>query len=670
MGVIKKRGNQLLWNFNGENLVIEPWGKNSLRVRSVMMGEVQDTDYALLQKDSEQEKMEESEVHIEIGEHQGTIIYGKIKAVLQEDLWSKNGQISYYNQKGELLLQEIGGHGALNLMARKFKPIIGGDYRLSASFEGMENEKLFGMGQYQQEIMDLKYCSLELAHRNSQASIPFVLSSKGYGFLWHNPAVGKVQFGKNITEWYAESTKQLDYWITAGDTPAEIEEAYAGVTGKVPMMPEYGLGFWQCKLRYSTQEEVLKVAREYKRREIPIDLIVIDFFHWPKMGDFRFDEKFFPDPKGMTAKLKEMGIELMVSVWPQIDLKSENFEEMKENGLLVKPEMGVNICMTFGGDSVFFDATNPKARKFVWEKCRENYYKHGIKVFWLDEAEPEFGVYEFDNYRYYMGPNVQIGNIYPKLYSRTFYEGMEQEGQKDIVNLVRCAWAGSQRYGALVWSGDIHSSYEDFRKQICAGLHMGLSGIPWWTTDIGGFAGGNPDDERFRKLLIRWFQYGTFCPVMRLHGDRLPSSPRKNSDGSDAVPTGAGNEVWSFGEEAYPILVNLIKFRERMRDYTRELMREAHEKGTPIMRTMFYEFPEDERCWEVKEQYMYGGDLLVAPVAHEEMYEREVYLPKGAVWTNLHTGEKLEGGQNVLAAAPIEVIPVFKRDYRRPELTF
>jgi len=659
VGIFSKEKNRLVWRFNGEKLIIEPWGVNSFRVLSTVLGEILDTDYALLSVSNE-----EVESVIEIGERSATIINGKIKANLQENEWTKNCVITYYNQKGDLLLKEADGHGALNLFARLFKPIIGGDYRLKVIFESNENEKLYGMGQYQQNIMNIKNCNFELGHRNSQASIPFVLSSLGYGFLWHNPAIGRASFAKNVTEWYAESTKQLDYWITAGDTPAEIEEAYANATGKVPMMPEYGLGFWQCKLRYYNQEKLLEVAREYRRRNLPIDVIVCDFFHWPKMGDFRFDQEFFPDPEAMVKELNEMGIELMVSVWPQIDLQSENFEEMKQKGLLVKPELGVNVCMQFGGDSVFFDATNPEARKYVWEKCKKNYYQYGIKAFWLDEAEPEFGVYDYENYRYFLGPNVQIGNVYPQQFSKTFYDGMEEEGQQNIVNLVRCAWSGSQRYGALVWSGDINSDYEDFRKQICAGLHMGICGIPWWTTDIGGFSGGDPADEGFRKLLIRWFQFGTFCPVMRLHGDRKPTTKLYSENGHSALFTGGDNEVWSYGDEAYGILVKYLKLRETIRPYTRELMKQAHEKGTPVMRTMFYEFPDDEACWELKDQYMYGSDILVAPIVQEEKYEREVYLPVGATWTNLHGGKVYQGGQTVMVEAPLDIIPAFSRDGR------
>ncbi len=653
--VFSQKDNRLIWRSNGETLVLMPWGENSLRVRSAMMHEVEDTRFSLLEPVP-------CHAEITIGDLEATIQNGNIKAVIRHSTWGMKSQISFYNQRGELLLRECDSGGALNTTPRFFKPILGGDHQLTASFEGFHEEKLYGMGQYQQDQWDIKHCSFELAHRNSQASVPFVLSSRGYGFLWHNPAIGRVSFAKNKTEWHAASTKQLDYWITAGDTPAQIEEAYAKATGTVPMMPEYGLGFWQCKLRYWNQEQLLSVAREYKRRGIPIDLIVCDFFHWPKMGDFRFDLEFYPDPKAMVDELKSMGIELMVSVWPQIDQQSENFEEMKQLGLLVKPELGVNVCMQFGGDSVFFDATNEEARQYVWEKCRKNYYENGIRVFWLDEAEPEYASYDFENYRYHMGSNLQIGNIYPQLYSRAFHEGMTKEGQKNIINLVRCAWSGSQRYGALVWSGDIHSDFPTLKRQIVAGLHMGVAGIPWFTTDIGGFGGGNPNDEGFRELLVRWFQWGAFCPVMRLHGDRQPTTHLKGKDGRSALFTGADNEVWSFGEPSYEILVKFLHLREAMRDYIRDVMREAHEKGTPVMRAMFYEFPEDKACWDVSDQYMFGPDVLAAPVTEKGAVSRSVYLPEGAAWIEMHSGKEYQGGQTILADAPLHVMPVFLKN--------
>lgn len=428
------------------------------------------------------------------------------------------------------------------------------------------------------------------------------------------------------------------------------------------MMPEYGLGFWQCKLRYYNQDQVLQVAREYKKRQIPLDALVIDYYHWPRCGDWRFDEEYFPDPKAMIDELHEMGIETMVSIWPQVEWRSENFEVMKQQGFLVKQNAGVDVQMIFHGNNVFMDATNPRTREYVWEKCKKNYADLGIRTFWLDEAEPEFNHYDYELYHYYAGKVSAIGNIYPREYSKLFYEGQQKNGQDDIVNLVRCAWIGSQRYGALVWSGDIWSSYEDFRKQICVGLHMGLCGIPWWTTDIGGFHGGNVESEDFKELLIRWFQFGTFSPVMRLHGLRMPGKDIYNKAGKKREWTGADNEVWSYGEQAYKIMVKFIQIREMMRDYTRDLMQKAHEEGTSVMRTLFYEFPEDEKAWDIADEYLYGPDILVAPVCQEHATTREVHLPEGVEWIHAGTGNKYKGGASYQIEAPIETLPIFLKN--------
>ena len=228
------------------------------------------------------------------------------------------------------------------------------------------------------------------------------------------------------------------------------------------------------------------------------------------------------------------------------------------------------------------------------------------------------------------------------------------------VNLLRCAWAGSQRYGALVWSGDIMCRWEDFRRQVCAGLNMGCAGIPWWTTDIGGFHGGWTEKPEFRELLVRWFQWGCYCPVMRLHGDRQPTQKVCRKDGTPVLTSGYDNEVWSFGEEAYPILVKYMQRRETMRPYVRELMNEAHEKGTPLMRAMFYEFPSDPACAGLKDQYMFGSRYLVAPVMEAGARSRKVYLPEGE-WRDVDTGAAYEGGQTVCVDAPLERMPVFER---------
>ncbi len=659
MKFFEKMGCSLVFRANGETVMITPWGANSFRVRATFLGEILEDSIALLDV-----KNDESVIDIQIQDESASISNGKIIAECKVNLWGMALETTFKNSDGKVLIKEISNGGALQLKARHFKPLQGGGYRLKASFNASPDEKIYGMGQYQQEVLNLKGCNLELAHRNSQASVPFYISSEGYGFFWHNAAIGEVHFGSNTTEWIAESTKQLDYWITAGDTPAEIEGSFASVTGTAPMMPEYGLGFWQCKLRYYNQEQVLNIAREYKKRNIPIDVIVIDYYHWPRCGDWRFDEEFFPDPKAMVEELKEMGIETMVSIWPQVEGRSENYEEMKQQGLLVKSNIGIDVQMLFHGNNVFMDATNPRTREYVWNKCKHNYADLGINVFWLDEAEPEFGTYDFEHYRYHVGSVAEVGNIYPREYARLFYEGQKENGQKNIVNLIRCAWVGSQRYGALVWSGDIHSTFQDFRNQICAGIHMGIAGISWWTTDIGGFHAGNIYDDGFKELLIRWFEYGTFCPVMRIHGCRQPGETIVDKSGEMREWTGADNEVWSYGEENYEIMVRYIGIREALRDYTREIMKETHEVGSPVIRGMFYEFPKDEKCYDIKDAYMYGGDILVAPICYAGENSREVYLPKGASWTEVSTGNVYEGGVTIVADAPIDVIPLYVRNGR------
>ncbi len=655
--MIYRKNNQLFRRNDKELLLVEAWGKNSFRVRATQRSAfLPDELSALL-------PVQETETEISIDGDRAQIVNGKLTCRMMED-----GILQFTDRNGKVLLQEYDrtrsmyeGSGkfasALEIVPRTFMPKVGADgYKLIYRLEANEGEKIFGMGQYQQPYLDMKGCVVELAQRNSQASVPFLISSRGYGMLWNNPAIGKVTFGKNLTEWIAENTKQLDYWITAGDTPAEIEEAYADAAGKVPMMPEYGLGFWQCKLRYQTQEELLEVAREYKRRGIPVDVIVADFFHWPHEGDWKFDKDFWPDPAAMVKELEEMGTKLMVSIWPTVDGESENYEKMREMGYLARSEYGKRLGQI--GNACFFDPTNPDARKFVWERIKENYYKDGIQIFWLDEAEPEFTGYEYEHYRYFAGADLEVGNMYPKAYAQMTYDGMEEEGQENIVNLLRCAWAGSQRYGALVWSGDIDSSFRALRNQLAAGLNMGLAGIPWWTTDIGGFHGGNIHDEGFREVLVRWFAWGCFLPVMRLHGFREPFKPALSESGGGKQISGAENEIWSYGDRVYEICRKYITLRENMRPYVRSLMKAAHEKGTPLIRPLFYDFPEDEKAWETGDEHMFGPDVLVAPVLYENVRERSVYLPEGN-WRNINDGECLEGGRTITAPAPYEAIPVF-----------
>ncbi len=665
-------GGALVCRHNGETLRIEAWGPDSLRVRSTMLGAFTGNDWALTERPAPARTTVEIRpatqgVGFEVpGRQEAVLVNGRIRAEV-----NFAGVLSFYKD-GKLILREYyrmydgtlsRESRCLKVAGREWKGIIGGtEFSLNVKFESDPDEMIFGMGQYQQRCLDMKGCVLELAQRNSQISVPFALSSLGYGFLWNDPAVGRVTFGKNYTEWIARSAREMDYFITVGGTPRDILRRYTDATGRAGVFPEALMGLWQCKLRYRTQEEVLTVARRYREEGIRLDQIVIDFFHWPYQGDWRFDPKYWPDPRAMVEELHSMGTRVIVSVWPSVDRRSENFQPMTEQGLLIRTERGAAQTYDYQGDCVEIDPFNAETRRYVWETCKRNYYDLGIDAFWLDNSEPDYGVYDFENYRYSAGPALSVSNMYPQMYSRAFYDEMVKDG-RPVVNLIRCAWAGSQKYGNVIWSGDVPSTFEAFADQIQCGLNMGLAGIPWWTTDIGGFMTDDVNDPAFRQLLIRWFQFAVYSPVLRMHGDRGPYdiSPLDEGDsGGGFMRTGQPNELWSYGEDCYRIMRKYYDIRLGMLDYIKSLYDQASTDGSPLLRTMFYEFPDDPICWRLTDQYMFGEKYLVAPVLHLDQFEREVYLPAGLCRLT-STGEIYGGGRTVTVAAPIDYMPVFER---------
>ncbi len=674
-----KKNNTLIAKHNGETLRIEAWGENSLRVRAVMDPEMYDENWAL----SEPIKISRADVEIAEEKHWvgngswdtvpiASITNGHLKAVV-----NFAGVITFYRDDKMILREYFRNYDGtlskesrcLKFISREWKGVIGGsEYQLSVRFESNDGEKIFGMGQYQQKYMDLKGCTLELAQRNSQVSVPFLVSSLGYGMLWNNPAVGDVTFGKNETVWTARSTKQMDYWITAGDTPKQILQQYTAVTGRAPQFPEDEMGLWQCKLRYRTQQEVLDVARRYVREHIKIDLIVIDFFHWTVQGDWQFDPKYWPDPKAMVDELHSYGIKVVVSVWPSVDRRSIHFQDMLEKGLLIRTERGALQTYDYQGDCVEIDAFNPRTREYVWNVCKQNYYDLGIDAFWLDNSEPDYGVYDFDHYRYCKGPALSCSNLYPQMYSRTFDDNMKKLSRKPFANLLRSGWAGSQKYSNVLWSGDVPSTFESLYDQVQAGLNMGLAGIPWWNTDIGGFMSDDVNDPDFCQLLVRWYEFAVYTPVFRLHGDRGPyniPALDERDYGGGYLHTGQPNEMWSYGEDVFKIMKKYYDIRVGMHDYLSSLFKEASENGSPLMRAMFYEFPDDPQCWNLQDQYMLGDKLLVSPILHLNQYSRSVYLPQNAKCKEQRTGTIFDGGQYVDIEAPIDYLPVLERQSAR-----
>jgi alpha-D-xyloside xylohydrolase len=652
-----REGARLIWRWKEHLVWIEAWGPETIRVRATVLSAMPERDWALLPPSS-------VDVTVTCGAAEATLDTGRLRAVID-----RRGRIRFFRTEGEEALVEEIAFRTNYPPSRTFKAVGGDLHRATAAFAARDGERIHGLGQRRHGLLDQKGCVLELTHRNSEISIPFLVSNRGYGVLWHNPGMGRVELGRTQTRWVADATRLIDYVVVAGEGYAGILGRYAELTGHPPMLPEWAAGFWQCKLRYKTRDELLAVAREHKRRGLPLGVIVIDYFAWSAMGDWRFDPACWPDPAGMVRELEALGVKVMVSVWPTVNPDSENFAELERRNLLVRTERGLNSFIKFtdsGADhtviSGLTDTTHPEARRFLWEKVRKNYYAHGIKVWWLDAIEPELAVYDHDNMRYHVGNGAEVGCLYPFYQQQAFFEGMRGEGEEEIVTLGRAGWAGSQRFGAAIWSGDIHSTWEDLRQQVRAGLNIGLSGIPWWTTDIGGFFGGRVDDPGFRELLVRWFQYGTFCPLFRLHGWR--DSSLANPESSD--PTQGGpNEVWSYGEETYAILRVYLLLRERLKPYILEQMRVAADCGTPPMRPLFFDFPGDPVAAEVEDAFLFGPDLLVAPVLEPGADRRAVYLPAGTDWTDGWTGAGLPGGQWHEAAAPLARIPLFVRAGRQ-----
>jgi len=647
---IEPREDGFIWRRKGEQIWVQAWGPNAVRVRVTKEARFHDLPQGLLPDCPAPGAMK-----LEHTDDTATFTNGNITV----DIRLMFGQLTFTRSSdGETLLQECRKTTAEHL-PRTFVP-QGSTWQLEQRFYGDDAEKLYGLGQRQHGYLDQKGCVLDLMHRNTEVSIPFMVSNKGYGFLWNHPGLGEVSLGNNETRWSADALHQIDYYVVAEQTPAMILQRYAEVTGKPSAFPEWGAGFWQCKLRYKTQEETLEVAREYHRRGLPVSVIVIDFHHWVHSGDWAFDPECWPDPKAMVDELKSMGMECMVSIWPTVNVKSENYHPMEQHGLFLRNERG-GSWQNGAALEAFYDATNPDARKYLWQQVRNNYVEHGIKLFWLDTMEPEIIPVEHDNTRFYLGNGKEVACLYPKDHFRAFYEGLKEVGEETPMTLGRSAWVGSQSLGGAVWSADVPSTFESLRRQIAGGLNIAMSGIPHWTTDIGGFHGGDIDDPDFRELLVRWFQYGTFCPIMRLHGVRRQkiNPPKEDPGKADPNHPNCPNEVWSYGEKVCDILSDLIRLRDRLRPYIMEQMAHAQETGLPPMRPLLVDFPDDQQAWETDDQFMFGPDIMACPVVTLGQRTRSVYLPSGTGWTNAWTGDAHEGGQTIEADAPLEQMPVF-----------
>lgn len=669
----------LLVRFGGETIRIEPWGPDALRVRSRPGLAVAAPHVDALLAPAP------AEATVVIDGSRASIANGRLRAELHvKERYGADVKrevvIRYLRtDTGEELLAEARPHFA-GPRTRSFKALASGSWRLEAHFRAYEGEALWGLGQPQHGAMNLKGASTTLLQQNAHVAIPFVISSRGYGFLWNNPAAGRCDFARNITRWTAEATGGLDYWVVAGDSPREILRAYYQATGPSPDLPGWALGFWQCKLRYRTQEELLAVAREHRRRGLPLSCIVIDFFHWTRQGEWRFHPEEWPDPAALVRDLRAMGIEVMVSVWPTVSASSEHYRRMTDEGLILTTERGVPVVIPFPdkdpfgpGFFTYYDAFSPAARDFHWDLIRRNYVAHGFDHFWLDACEPEMRPNHPENVRTALGNGAEMICAYPLLHEQRYREGLRAEG-RDGVLLCRSAWAGSQRHGVILWSGDVWSDWDWFRAQVPAGLHAGLSGMGWWTSDIGGFYDGHGGDPAFRELLVRWFEFGVFSPICRLHGFRVPEGVPPPGPGEPVsygqetfrifTDTGGPNEVWSYGPEVEAVLARLLHLRERLRPYLASAFAHYARTGDPVMAPLFLHFPGDPSLHDEGRAFMLGPDLLVAPVLAPGLAEMEVRLPAGEEWVHAWTGARFAGDHPARVPCPWGEPPVFVRGGR------
>lgn len=654
---------------------IQAWGEDALRVRATRNAVFPEEDGVLLPVKCGQEPQMEicseagTRVELTTGVTDLEGQAGKVEASIRQGnlLATYNqGQLSFYRVgDGTCLLRAsrlIECAGNAQTVTGAFQSLGNGTYRVECHFAAWEGEKFYGLGQHRHGYLDQKGCVLDLFHHNCEINIPFLVSSRGYGFIWNNPSVGRVELGRNRTVWVAEQTRALDFVVKAGETPAEILGWYADATGHAPVLPAWASGFWQCKLRYRTQDELLRVAREYKRRGLPLSAIVVDYFNWSHSGDFDFDPEDWPDPEAMLAELKEMGVELVVSNWPTVSMASRNFSALHEEECLVRRENGPPFHVAFRDASrsrrweplALVDPTSEASRRRIWEAVEAGYGKWGIRAYWLDAIEPEL-ITERPNLtdiRYQAGNAREVGARYPWHMQQLYHDGLKAKGESGFLTLCRSGYLGSQRFGAAIWSGDIASTFHSLRDSIRSGLNMAMSGIPWWCTDIGGFHGGNIDRPEFRELIVRWFQYGLFCPIFRLHGCRSSDGP----EGFERV----ANEIWSFGDRAEHLIAQYLHLREKLRPYLHEQMALASTTGLPVMRPLFVGFPEDSACWQVEDQFLFGSDFLVAPITEAGSLSREVYFPRGQIWKSVWNHEQeYEGGENAVIHEPFGRFPVF-----------
>ena len=467
------------------------------------------------------------------------------------------------------------------------------------------------------------------------------------------------------TSLWSEVGDGIDYYFFYGPDLDDVVAGYRRVTGEAPMMPRWAFGFWQSRERYKTQQESLDVLSEFRRRHIPIDVIVQDWQYWPidKWGSHQFDPARFPDPDGWIRQIHDQHAQLMISVWGKFYPGTDNFRALHDAGYLYEEPLAGHYKDWLGYPYTFFDAFSPGARRMFWDQMKPALFDKGVDAWWMDATEPDLvqPLETLDGQRALanptgMGTGARVLNGYSLLNSQGIYEGQRQaRPDQRVFILTRSAFAGQQRYASATWSGDITTTWTAFRRQIPAGLSFSLSGIPYWATDTGGFAvtprfartPQSPEDAaEWKELNVRWFQFSTFCPLLRVHGQ----SPNR--------------EMWFLGGESDPAYQAELKFdrlRYRLLPYVYSLAGAVTRKAGSLLRPLVMDFREDETARSIGDEYMFGPAFLASPVTVYQARSRAVYLPQGTPWYDFWTGRQQSGGQTIDAPAPFDTMPVYVR---------
>jgi alpha-glucosidase/alpha-D-xyloside xylohydrolase len=545
-------------------------------------------------------------------------------------------------------------------------------YHVVATFDSPTDEHYYGLGQQQKGFLDLRDHRIDCWQNytdigGQDVCVPFMVSSRGYGLIWDNPSKTTVDLGFNQQNvWSSEIGDRVSFFVIAGKNTDEIYTGYRQLTGVTHMLPKATYGYIQSKAIYPTQDQLMAVAKGYRDRHLPLDVLVVDFLNMTKQGEMDLDPARWPDPAAMNDQLHAMGIKTLLSVWPHYAPSTQFYDMLRDKGWLIHDAAGVPDAGGFKdviGPNI--DTTNPEAARWFWEKIRDRYIKPDhFDYLWLDETEPDIDpAKDF----FYVGSGARYYNVYPLFHTAAAYEGMRRDfgDSRRVMILARAAYLGAQRNGTVFWSSDIQSTWDMLKRSIPAGLNFTATGMPYWDTDIAGFFSPSlpasykpehtplidPSDARanvgnysdYPELFVRWFEWGAFQPVMRAHGERQH------------------NEVWAYGKEAEPILAKYLRLRYQLMPYTYSLAYSSYQTGAPYMRALFMDFPNDPNVADIPDEYMFGPAFLVAPVTEQGATTRKVYLPAGCDWYNYWTNERLKGGQTVTVNAPIDTLPLFVR---------